>query len=221
MKKVIKLNEEDVTNLVNRVITELSPSTRNKAIFAANKYKDGTGSFAARRRSQLDSFLEMPNSLKIMADNIAKKMEQYFDGLKLMLRFETGYYRNKPIEVTNVECSLKKMLRNSNILITLEYEINYKVTEIDGYGNPSHIGKDTKTIHKYYVKNEDGNINEEEEYSFFDLLKSKFFIGSDDEFIRMEDEHNGITPRDISQMLIRLHKKLNAEASINDSSSSL
>lgn len=217
MKKVIKLNEQDVTNLVTRVINELSPSTRNKAIFAANKYKDGTGSFAARRRSQLNSFLEMPNHLTTMADNIARKMEQYFDGLKLMLRFESGYHRTKPIEDINVECSLKKILRNSNILITLEYEINFKVTEIDGYGNPSHIGKDTKTIHKYSVKNEEGSINEEE-YSFFDLLQSKFFVGSNDEIIRMEDENNGITPRDITQMLLRLHKKLNAEASINDSS---
>ena len=121
MKKVIRLNEEDITNLVNRVITELSPSTRNKSALAANKYKDETGSIAARRRSQNDSFLELPNSLNIMADNIAKKMEQYFDGLTLMSRFESGYHRAKPLEVINVECSLNKMFdSNSNILIILE-----------------------------------------------------------------------------------------------------
>ena len=221
MKKVIKLNEEDVTNLVNRVITELSPSTRNRSAIAANKYKDETGSFAARRRSQKDSFLEMPNHLTTMADNIARKMEQYFDGLTLMSRFESGYHRTKPIEVINVECSLNKMVDwNSHILIILEYKINFKSTEIDGYGNPSHTGKRKEIIHKYYVTNEDGNINEQEE-SFIDLFKLKFFVGSNNQSIRMEHEHNGITPRDIIQMLIRLHKKLNAEVSINDSSSSL
>lgn len=214
MKKIIRLNEEDITNLVNRVITELSPNTRNKSALAANKYKDETGSFAARRRSQKDSFLEMPNHLTIMADNIARKMEQYFDGLTLMLRFETGYHRTKPLEVINVECSLNKMLdSNSNILIILEYKINLKITEIDGYGNSSHIGKRKEIIHKYYVTNEDGNINEEEE-SFIDLFNLKFFVGSNNQSIRMEHEHNGITPRDIIQMLIRLHKKLNEEVSI-------
>lgn len=214
MKKVIRLNEEDITNLVNRVITELSPSTRNKSALAANKYKDETGSIAARRRSQNDSFLELPNSLNIMADNIAKKMEQYFDGLTLMSRFESGYHRAKPLEVINVECSLNKMFdSNSNILIILEYKINFKITEIDGYGNSSHTGKRKEIIHKYYVTNEDGNINEEEE-SFIDLFKLKFFVGSDNQSIRMEHEHNGITPRDIIQMLIRLHKKLKTEVSI-------
>lgn len=214
MKKIIRLNEKDITNLVNKVITELSPNTRNKSALAANKYKDETGSFAARRRSQKDSFLEMPNHLTIMADNIARKMEQYFDGLTLMLRFETGYHRTKPLEVINVECSLNKMLdSNSNILIILEYKINFKITEIDGYGNSSHTGKRKEIIHKYYVTNEDGNINEEEE-SFIDLFNLKFFVGSNNQSIRMEHEHNGITPRDIIQMLIRLHKKLNAEASI-------
>ena len=214
MKKVIRLNEEDVTNLVNRVITELSPSIKNRSAIAANKYKDETGSIAARRRSQNDSFLELPNSLNIMADNIAKKMEQYFDGLTLMSRFESGYHRTKPIEVINVECSLNKMFdSNSNILIILEYKINFKITEIDGYGNSSHTGKRKEIIHKYYVTNEDGNINEEEE-SFIDLFKLKFFVGSDNQSIRMEHEHNGITPRDIIQMLIRLHKKLKTEVSI-------
>lgn len=215
MKKVTRLNEEDITNLVNKVISELSPSTRNKSALAANKYKDETGSFAARRRSQRDSFLEMPNHLTTMADNIARKMEQYFDGLTLMSRFESGYHRTKPIEVTNVECSLNKMIDwNSNILIILEYKINFKITEIDGYGNPSHTGKRKEIIHKYYVTNEeDGNINEQEE-SFIDLIKLKFFVGSDNQSIRMEHEHNGITPRDITQMLLRLHKKLNIEVSI-------
>jgi hypothetical protein len=214
MKKVIRLNEEDITNLVNRVITELSPSIKNRSALAANKYKDETGSFAARRRSQKDSFLELPNSLNIMADNIARKMEQYFDGLTLMSRFESGYHRTKPLEVINVECSLNKMLdSNSNILIILEYKINFKITEIDGYGNSSHTGKRKEIIHKYYVTNEDGNINEEEE-SFIDLFKLKFFVGSDNQSIRMEHEHNGITPRDIIQMLIRLHKKLKTEVSI-------
>ena len=210
MKKVIRLNEEDITNLVNRVITELSPSTRNKSALAANKYKDETGSIAARRRSQNDSFLELPNSLNIMADNIAKKMEQYFDGLTLMSRFESGYHRAKPLEVINVECSLNKMFdSNSNILIILEYKINFKITD----GNTSHTGKRKEIIHKYYVTNEDGNINEQEE-SFIDLFKLKFFVGSDNQSIRMEHEHNGITPRDIIQMLIRLHKKLKTEVSI-------
>lgn len=215
MKKVTRLNEEDITNLVNKVISELSPSTRNKSALAANKYKDETGSFAARRRSQRDSFLEMPNHLTTMADNIARKMEQYFDGLTLISRFESGYHRTKPIEVTNVECSLNKMIDwNSNILIILEYKINFKITEIDGYGNPSHTGKRKEIIHKYYVTNEeDGNINEQEE-SFIDLIKLKFFVGSDNQSIRMEHEHNGITPRDITQMLLRLHKKLNIEVSI-------
>lgn len=215
MKKVTRLNEEDITNLVNKVISELSPSTRNKSALAANKYKDETGSFAARRRSQRDSFLEMPNHLTTMADNIARKMEQYFDGLTLISRFESGYHRTKPIEVTNVECSLNKMIDwNSNILIILEYKINFKITEIDGYGNPSHTGKRKEIIHKYYVTNEeDGNINEQEE-SFIDLINLKFFVGSDNQSIRMEHEHNGITPRDITQMLLRLHKKLNIEVSI-------
>lgn len=214
MKKVIRLNEEDVTNLVNRVIAELSPSTRNKSAIAATKYKDETGSFAARRRSQQDSFLELPNHLTIMADNIARKMEQYFDGLRLKARFDTGYHRTKPLEVINFECSLNKMFNsNSNISIILEYKINYKITEIDGYGNDSAKGMRKEIIHKYYVTNEDGNINEEEE-SFIDLLKLKFFVNNNNQSIRMEDEHNGITPRDITQMLIRLHKKLNTEASI-------
>jgi hypothetical protein len=63
------------------------------------------------------------------------------------------------------------------------------------------------------VRNEDGDIVETEE-SFIDTLKSKFFIGSDNQSIQLSDENNGITPRDITQMLIRLHKKLNAEVAI-------
>lgn len=123
MKKVIKLNKEDITNLVNRVITELSPSTRNKSLLAANKYKDETGSFAARRRSQKDSFSEMPNHLTIMADNIARKMEQYFDGLTLRLMSN-----HKLVGVSKIECSLEKKINSdSNIAILLKYRIKLMV----------------------------------------------------------------------------------------------
>jgi hypothetical protein len=222
MKKIISLTEANVIKLVNKVIAELSPSIKNRSALAANKYKDETGSFAARRRSQKDSFLEMPNHLTIMADNIAKKMEQYFDGLTLMKRYETGYHRNLPITVHSVESSLKKHVEfDSNIAILLEYTIKFKADSI----NSSSEGMTTRErdinynaistlkVHQYYVRNEDGDIVETEE-SFIDTLKSKFFIGSDNQSIQLSDENNGITPRDITQMLIRLHKKLNAEAAI-------
>jgi hypothetical protein len=221
MKKII-LTETDVSNLVTKVIAELSPSIKNRSALAANKYKDETGSFAARRRSQKDSFLEMPNHLTIMADNIAKKMEQYFDGLTLMKRYETGYHRNLPITIHSVESSLKKHVEfDSNIAILLEYTIKFKADSI----NSSSEGMTTRErdinynaistlkIHQYYVRNEDGDIVEREE-SFIDTLKAKFFIGSDNQSIQLSDENNGITPRDITQLLIRLHKKLNAEAVI-------
>jgi hypothetical protein len=221
MKKII-LTETDVSNLVTKVIAELSPSIKNRSALAANKYKDETGSFAARRRSQKDSFLELPNNLTIMADNIAKKMEQYFDGMTLMKRYETGYHRNLPITIHSVESSLKKHVEfDSNIAILLEYTIKFKADSI----NSSSEGMTTRErdinynaistlkIHQYYVRNEDGDIVETEE-SFIDTLKSKFFIGSDNQSIQFSDENNGITPRDITQLLLRLHKKLNAEVAI-------
>jgi len=212
MKKIVRLTETDVSNLVTKVIAELSPSIKNRSALAASKYKDETGSFAARRRSQKDSFLEMPNHLTIMADNIAKKMEQYFDGLTLMKRYETGYHRNLPITVHSVESSLKKHVEfDSNIAILLEYTIKFKVETSKSDINYNAIS--TLKIHQYYVRNEDGDIVETEE-SFIDTLKSKFFIGSDNQSIQLSDENNGITPRDITQLLIRLHKKLNAEVAI-------
>jgi len=210
--KIISLTEADVSNLVNKVITELSPSIKNRSALAASKYKDETGSFAARRRSQKDSFLEMPNHLTIMADNIAKKMEQYFDGLTLMKRYETGYHRNLPITIHSVESSLKKHVEfDSNIAILLEYTIKFKAEKSKSDINYDAIS--TLKVHQYYVRNDDGGIVETEE-SFIDTLKSKFFIGSDNQSIQLSDENNGITPRDITQMLIRLHKKLNAEVAI-------
>ena len=218
MKKVIKLNEEDITNLVNKVITELSPSIKNKSAIAANKYKDETGSFAARRRSQKDSFLELPNSLNIMADNIAKKMEQYFDGLTLRLRFN-----HELVKVSKIECSLEKNIEsNSNIALLLKYRIKLMVMKevpIAGEKTKEDITTPIKSytqsfnIHQYYAINEDGNIKDQEQ-SFFDTLTLKLTRGYDHQSFQMTEEHNGITARDITQMLIRLHKKLNAEVSI-------
>jgi len=218
MKKVIRLNEEDITNLVNRVITELSPSIKNRSALAANKYKDETGSFAARRRSQKDSFLELPNSLNIMADNIARKMEQYFDGLTLRLRFN-----HELVKVSKIECSLEKNIEsNSNIALLLKYRIKLMVMkEVPIAGEKrteditTPIKSDTQSfnIHQYYAINEDGNIKDQEQ-SFFDTLTLKLTRGYDHQSFQMTEEHNGITARDITQMLIRLHKKLNAEVSI-------
>ena len=214
--------------MVNKVINELSPSTRNKSALAVNKYKDEAGSFAARRRSQNDSFLEMPNHLTIMADNIARKMEQYFDGLTLNLR-----PLNDLVKVSKIECSLEKKIdSNSNIAVLLKYRIKLMVMkEVPIAGEKTKeditvpIKSDTPSfnIHQYYAINEDGDIKDQEQ-SFFDTLTLKFTRGYDYQSlqsIQMAEEHNGITARDITQMLIRLHKKLNAEASINDSSSSL
>lgn len=218
MKKVIRLNEEDITNLVNRVITELSPSIKNKSALAANKYKDETGSFAARRRSQKDSFLELPNSLNIMADNIARKMEQYFDGLTLRLRFN-----HELVKVHKIECSLEKNIEsNSNIALLLKYRIKLMVIkEVPIAGEktkeditvPIKSNTESFNIHQYYAINEDGNIKDQEQ-SFFDTLTLKLTRGYDHQSFQMTEEHNGITARDITQMLIRLHKKLNAEVSI-------
>ena len=218
MKKVIRLNEEDITNLVNKVITELSPSIKNRSALAANKYKDETGSFAARRRSQKDSFLELPNSLNIMADNIARKMEQYFDGLTLRLRFN-----HELVKVSKIECSLEKNIEsNSNIAILLKYRIKLMVMkEVPIAGEKTKedittpIKSDTQSfnIHQYYAINEDGNIKDQEQ-SFFDTLTLKLTRGYDHQSFQMTEEHNGITARDITQMLIRLHKKLKTEVSI-------
>jgi ribosomal protein S6E (S10) len=218
MKKVIRLNEEDITNLVNRVITELSPSIKNRSALAANKYKDETGSFAARRRSQKDSFLELPNSLNIMADNIARKMEQYFDGLTLRLRFN-----HELVKVSKIECSLEKNIEsNSNIALLLKYRIKLMVMkEVPIAGEKrteditTPIKSDTQSfnIHQYYAINEDGNIKDQEQ-SFFDTLTLKLTRGYDHQSFQMTEEHNGITARDITQMLIRLHKKLKTEVSI-------
>jgi ribosomal protein S6E (S10) len=218
MKKVIRLNEEDITNLVNRVITELSPSIKNRSALAANKYKDETGSFAARRRSQKDSFLELPNSLNIMADNIARKMEQYFDGLTLRLRFN-----HELVKVHKIECSLEKNIESkSNIALLLKYRIKLMVIkEVPIAGEKrteditTPIKSDTQSfnIHQYYAINEDGNIKDQEQ-SFFDTLTLKLTRGYDHQSFQMTEEHNGITARDIIQMLIRLHKKLKIEVSI-------
>ena len=218
MKKIIRLNEEDITNLVNKVITELSPSIKNRSALAANKYKDETGSFAARRRSQKDSFLELPNSLNIMADNIARKMEQYFDGLTLRLRFN-----HELVKVSKIECSLEKNIEsNSNIAILLKYRIKLMVMkEVPIAGEKTKedittpIKSDTQSfnIHQYYAINEDGNIKDQEQ-SFFDTLTLKITRGYDHQSFQMTEEHNGITARDITQMLIRLHKKLKTEVSI-------
>jgi ribosomal protein S6E (S10) len=218
MKKIIRLNEEDITNLVNKVITELSPSIKNRSALAANKYKDETGSFAARRRSQKDSFLELPNSLNIMADNIARKMEQYFDGLTLRLRFN-----HELVKVSKIECSLEKNIEsNSNIAILLKYRIKLMVMkEVPIAGEKTKedittpIKSDTQSfnIHQYYAINEDGNIKDQEQ-SFFDTLTLKLTRGYDHQSFQMTEEHNGITARDITQMLIRLHKKLKTEVSI-------
>jgi ribosomal protein S6E (S10) len=204
--------------LVNKVITELSPSIKNKSAIAANKYKDETGSFAARRRSQKDSFLELPNSLNIMADNIARKMEQYFDGLTLRLRFN-----HELVKVSKIECSLEKNIEsNSNIALLLKYRIKLMVIkEVPIAGEKrteditTPIKSDTQSfnIHQYYAINEDGNIKDQEQ-SFFDTLTLKLTRGYDHQSFQMTEEHNGITARDITQMLIRLHKKLKTEVSI-------
>jgi hypothetical protein len=120
--KIISLTETDVSNLVDKVITELSPSIKNRSAIAANKYSDETGSFAARRRSQKDSFLEMPNHLTIMADNIAKKMEQYFDGEVVRIG------RDKMANIYKVESTLKKNIDSkSNIEIILQYRIKLRI----------------------------------------------------------------------------------------------
>jgi len=156
-----------------------------------------------------------------MADNIAKKMEQYFDGLTLMKRYETGYDRNLPIKVHSVESSLKKNINfESNISILLEYTIKFNAAKEPSIKGMTARERDinyTATsklkIHQYYVRNEDGDIVETEE-SFFDTLKSNLFKSPDGQSLKMLDENNGITPRDITQMLIRLHKKLNAEVAI-------
>ena len=204
--------------MVNKVITELSPSIKNKSAIAANKYKDETGSFAARRRSQKDSFLELPNSLNIMADNIARKMEQYFDGLTLRLRFN-----HELVKVSKIECSLEKNIEsNSNIALLLKYRIKLMVIkEVPIAGEKrteditTPIKSDTQSfnIHQYYAINEDGNIKDQEQ-SFFDTLTLKLTRGYDHQSFQMTEEHNGITARDITQMLIRLHKKLKTEVSI-------
>ena len=119
----LRLTEAEVLKLVNKVISEISPSIKNRSAIAANKYADETGSFAARRRSQKDSFLEMPNHLTIMADNIAKKMEQYFEGKTVRLRFG-GDNAN----IYKVECFLKKDIDSkSNIEIILQYRIKLRI----------------------------------------------------------------------------------------------
>ena len=216
MKKII-LTEEDVSNLVNKVISELSPSIKNKSALAANKYSDETGSFADRRRSQKDSFLEMPNHLTIMADNIAKKMEQYFDGELVRIG------RDKMAEIYNVESSLKKNIDSkSNIEIILQYRIKLRILkEVPIQGQKvNHDIREPLTsdiqsfyIHQYYVTNDNGDIKDKEQ-SFFDTLYTKLTLGYDYQSFGMTDEHNGITPRDITQMLIRLHKKLKEEVAI-------
>ena len=216
MKKII-LTEADVSNLVNKVITELSPSIKNRSAIAANKYSDETGSFAARRRSQKDSFLEMPNHLTIMADNIAKKMEQYFDGEVVRIG------RDKMANIYKVESTLKKNIDSkSNIEIILQYRIKLRIMKdvpVQGQTVNSDITEPLSNdiqsfyIHQYYVTNDNGDIRDKEQ-SFFDTLSSKLTLGYDYQSFGMTDEHNGITARGITQLLIRLHKKLNAEAAI-------
>jgi hypothetical protein len=215
--KIISLTEADVSNLVNKVITELSPSIKNRSAIAANKYSDETGSFAARRRSQKDSFLEMPNHLTIMADNIAKKMEQYFDGEVVRIG------RDKMANIYKVESTLKKNIDSkSNIEIILQYRIKLRIMKdvpVQGqkvnYDITEPLSNDIQSfyIHQYYVTNDNGDIRDKEQ-SFFDTLSSKLTLGYDYQSFGMTDEHNGITARGITQLLIRLHKKLNAEATI-------
>lgn len=215
--KIISLTEADVSNLVNKVITELSPSIKNRSAIAANKYSDETGSFAARRRSQKDSFLEMPNHLTIMADNIAKKMEQYFDGEVVRIG------RDKMANIYKVESTLKKYIDSkSNIEIILQYRIKLRILKdvpIQGqkvnHDIREPLSNDIQSfyIHQYYVTNDNGEIKDKEQ-SFFDTLTTKLTVGYDYQSFGMTDEHNGITARDITQLLIRLHKKLNAEVVI-------
>jgi hypothetical protein len=215
--KIISLTEADVSNLVDKVITELSPSIKNRSAIAANKYSDETGSFAARRRSQKDSFLEMPNHLTIMADNIAKKMEQYFDGEVVRIG------RDKMANIYKVESTLKKNIDSkSNIEIILQYRIKLRIMKdvpVQGqkvnYDITEPLSNDIQSfyIHQYYVTNDNGDIRDKEQ-SFFDTLSSKLTLGYDYQSFGMTDEHNGITARGITQLLIRLHKKLNAEAAI-------
>jgi hypothetical protein len=215
--KIISLTEADVSNLVNKVITELSPSIKNRSAIAANKYSDETGSFAARRRSQKDSFLEMPNHLTIMADNIGKKMEQYFDGEVVRIG------RDKMANIYKVESTLKKNIDSkSNIEIILQYRIKLRIMKdvpVQGqkvnYDITKPLSNDIQSfyIHQYYVTNDNGDIRDKEQ-SFFDTLSSKLTLGYDYQSFGMTDEHNGITARGITQLLIRLHKKLNAEAAI-------
>jgi hypothetical protein len=215
--KIISLTETDVSNLVDKVITELSPSIKNRSAIAANKYSDETGSFAARRRSQKDSFLEMPNHLTIMADNIAKKMEQYFDGEVVRIG------RDKMANIYKVESTLKKNIDSkSNIEIILQYRIKLRIMKdvpVQGQKVSSDITEPLTNdiqsfyIHQYYVTNDNGDIRDKEQ-SFFDTLSSKLTLGYDYQSFGMTDEHNGITARGITQLLIRLHKKLNAEVAI-------
>jgi len=216
MKKII-LTEEDVSNLVNKVISELSPSIKNRSALAANKYLDETESFAARRISQKNSFLEMPNHLTIMADNIAKKMEQYFDGEIVRIG------RDKMANIYNIESSLKKDIDSkSNIEIILQYRIKLRILKdvpIQGQ-KVNHDIREPFTndiqsfyIHQYYVTNDNGDIRDKEQ-SFFDTLSSKLTLGYDYQSFGMTDEHNGITARGITQLLIRLHKKLKDEVAI-------
>lgn len=215
--KIISLTEADVSNLVNKVITELSPSIKNRSAIAANKYSDETGSFAARRRSQKDSFLEMPNHLTIMADNIAKKMEQYFDGEVVRIG------RDKMANIYKVESTLKKNIDSkSNIEIILQYRIKLRIMkDVPVQGQKVNhdirepLSNDIQSfyIHQYYVTNDNGDIRDKEQ-SFFDTLSSKLTLGYDYQSFGMTDEHNGITARGITQLLIRLHKKLNAEVAI-------
>jgi hypothetical protein len=216
MKKII-LTKEDVSNLVNKVISELSPSIKNRSALAANKYSDETGSFAARRISQKDSFLEMPNHLTIMADNIAKKMEQYFDGETVRIG------RDKMANIYKVESTLKKNIDSkSNIELILQYRIKLRILKdvpIQGQ-KVNHDIREPFTndiqsfyIHQYYVTNDNGDIRDKEQ-SFFDTLSSKLTLGYDYQSFGMTDEHNGITARGITQLLIRLHKKLKDEVAI-------
>jgi hypothetical protein len=218
MKKIISLTETNVIKLVNKVISELSPSIKNRSALAANKYADETGSIADRRRSQKDSFLEMPNHLTIMADNIAKKMEQYFDGVTLRLRAN-----HEMANIYKVDCSLKKNIDSkSNIEIILSYRIKLRIMKdvpVQGQKRKDDIREPISNdiqsfyIHQYYVTNDNGDIRDKEQ-PFFDTLSTKLTVGYDYQSFGITDEHNGITARDIIQLLIRLHKKLNAEAAI-------
>jgi hypothetical protein len=125
--------------------------------------------------------------------------------------------------IYKVDCSLKKNIDSkSNIEIILSYRIKLRIMKdvpVQGQKRKDDIREPISNdiqsfyIHQYYVTNDNGDIRDKEQ-PFFDTLSTKLTVGYDYQSFGITDEHNGITARDIIQLLIRLHKKLNAEATI-------